>query len=68
MVKKIIEALEIPLEQSINCVAETGNCGNALPLLQLDALKHKMRRGDKAIGIAIESSKWLQSGIMFDYM
>jgi 3-oxoacyl-[acyl-carrier-protein] synthase-3 len=46
----------------ISCVADTGNNGNALPFLQLHRLLPLMRAGDRALAVAIESSKWIRSG------
>ncbi len=63
MTDRIVEYLEIPTEKVINCVRYTGNNGNALPYIQLDLLSEKMNSGDKAVGVAIESSKWIKTGI-----
>ncbi|MCZ8513157.1 3-oxoacyl-ACP synthase III family protein [Paenibacillus filicis] len=60
---KIVQFLEIDPHKAINCVAETGNNGNALPYLQLERLFEMMKPGEKAVGIAIESSKWIKTGI-----
>ncbi|TMN23741.1 3-oxoacyl-ACP synthase III family protein [Lentibacillus cibarius] len=63
MTNKIVEGLEIDPLKAINCVAETGNNGNALPYIQLQALSQQMKSGERAVGAAIESSKWIQTGI-----
>ena len=63
MTDKIVEYLELPTEKVINCVRYTGNNGNALPYIQLSHLAEKMNSGDKAVGVAIESSKWIKTGI-----
>lgn len=60
---RIVQFLEIEPDKAINCVAETGNNGNALPYLQLERLIDRMKPGEKALGIAIESSKWIKTGI-----
>ena len=36
--------------------------GHALPFLQLERAIQKMGGGDRAVGIAIESSKWIKGG------
>jgi 3-oxoacyl-[acyl-carrier-protein] synthase III len=48
--------------QEITCVTETGNCGNALAMLQLERLLPLLEPGERAIGVAIESSKWIKAG------
>ncbi|MGG3891728.1 3-oxoacyl-ACP synthase III family protein [Metabacillus fastidiosus] len=63
MTDKIVQYLEIDDKKVINCVAYTGNNGNGLPYIQLKQLIEKMNLGDKAIGVAIESSKWIKTGI-----
>ena len=63
MTDKIVEYLELPTGKVINCVRNTGNNGNALPYIQLNHLAEKMNSGDKAVGVAIESSKWIKTGI-----
>ena len=63
MTDKIISHLEIPTEKTLNCVEFTGNNGNALPFLQLEKLFGTMTKNQKAMIIAIESSKWLKAGV-----
>lgn len=63
MTDRIVESLGIPAERAINCVASTGNNGNALPYLQLEKLIEQMNAGEKAVAIAIESSKWIETGM-----
>ncbi|MQY11663.1 hypothetical protein SRB5_17820 [Streptomyces sp. RB5] len=47
---------------AVNCVADTGNNGNALVLLQLEQLLDRLGAGERAVGVAVESSKWITSG------
>ncbi|MEV6166542.1 3-oxoacyl-ACP synthase III family protein [Streptomyces sp. NPDC052052] len=62
MTRTIMDRLGgLPLKE-ISCVADTGNTGNGLPYLQLERAVAEMGPGDRAIGIAIESSKWIVSG------
>ncbi|BAB05563.1 3-oxoacyl-ACP synthase III family protein [Halalkalibacterium halodurans] len=67
MTKKIIDLLGLPLDSTINCVQETGNNGNALPYLQLKRLNGILKPNDKVVGVAIESSKWMKTGITLEY-
>ncbi|TCO62325.1 3-oxoacyl-ACP synthase III family protein [Actinocrispum wychmicini] len=46
----------------VNCVEQTGNTGNALPFLQLERLLGRMTAGQRAVCVAIESSKWIKAG------
>jgi 3-oxoacyl-[acyl-carrier-protein] synthase-3 len=50
----------------VSCVAETGNNGNALPFLQLHRLLPQMAAGDRALAVAIESSKWIRTGFALE--
>ncbi len=63
MTAKIIESMSLPVERTLNCVADTGNNGNGLPFLQLAMLQDVIRPGQTALGVAIESSKWIKGGI-----
>lgn len=62
MTPRIVERLGVPTAQEVSCVEETGNTGNALPFLQLDRLLRELAPGDRALGIAVESSKWIRAG------
>jgi 3-oxoacyl-[acyl-carrier-protein] synthase-3 len=50
----------------VSCVADTGNNGNALPFLQLEALLGKIGQGQRALAVAVESSKWIKSGFALE--
>lgn len=63
MTEKIIKQLDYPPEKTINCIEATGNNGNALPFLQLEKLFETMAKNQKALILAIESSKWLKAGV-----
>lgn len=66
MTDKIIHDLDLPIEKTLNCIEFTGNNGNALPFLQLEKLFAKRTANpQKAILLAIESSKWLKAGATF---
>ncbi|WP_078392760.1 3-oxoacyl-ACP synthase III family protein [Shouchella patagoniensis] len=62
MTQRIIDSLGINTEKTINCVEKTGNNGNALPFIQLNLLIKSLKPGQRAMGIAIESSKWIKTG------
>ncbi|WP_326691074.1 MULTISPECIES: 3-oxoacyl-[acyl-carrier-protein] synthase III C-terminal domain-containing protein [unclassified Streptomyces] len=63
MTQRITRELSHGLEwQDVSCVAETGNNGNALVFLQLERLLARIHPGQRALGIAIESSKWIKAG------
>ncbi|MFF3458226.1 3-oxoacyl-ACP synthase III family protein [Streptomyces sp. NPDC002730] len=63
MTERITRGLRQGLEwEEVSCVAETGNNGNALVFLQLERLLPRLAAGGRAVGIAIESSKWIKSG------
>ncbi|MFC3575162.1 3-oxoacyl-ACP synthase III family protein [Streptomyces yaanensis] len=66
MTRKITEQLDVPGATEISCVAETGNNGNALPFLQIERLLEKMTAGQKALAVAVESSKWIKAGFALE--
>jgi 3-oxoacyl-[acyl-carrier-protein] synthase-3 len=66
MTERIMARLAAGDPQEISCVAETGNTGNALPFLQLERAMSQMDIGDRAIGIAVESSKWIKAGFALE--
>ncbi|MGC4806088.1 3-oxoacyl-ACP synthase III family protein [Micromonospora sp. DT233] len=68
MSERIRERLDLKDAVEIGCVAETGNVGNALPFLQLERLLSRMLPGDRAVGFAIESSKWIKGGFALERM
>ncbi|EOM77245.1 3-oxoacyl-ACP synthase [Rhodococcus rhodnii] len=52
--------------REISVVADTGNNGNALPFLQIDALANEIRPGERAAVVTIESSKWIEGGMVLE--
>ncbi len=67
MTEKVREYLGVRTDQAVSCVSITGNCGNALPFIQLT---RAMERIDSGIGVGgrllvatVESSKWVKSGM-----
>lgn len=62
MTAEIHARLDVPDAQEVSCIGETGNTGNALPFFQLERLLPRMIAGDRAVGVAIESSKWIKAG------
>jgi 3-oxoacyl-[acyl-carrier-protein] synthase III len=66
MTRKIVEHLAMVDAREVSCVTETGNNGNALPFLQLERLLPRMAPGDRAVGIGVESSKWIKAGFALE--
>jgi 3-oxoacyl-[acyl-carrier-protein] synthase III len=66
MTARIMERLDAPCAQEVSCVAQTGNTGNALPFFQLERVLARMAEGDRALGITIESSKWIKAGFALE--
>jgi 3-oxoacyl-[acyl-carrier-protein] synthase-3 len=66
MTGRIVERLAVPGAEEISCVTETGNTGNALPFIQLERALPEMAPGDRAVAIAIESSKWIRAGFALE--
>ncbi len=62
MTAKIVERMALPAAEEISCVQDIGNNGNALVFFQLERLLARMRPGQRAIGAAVESSKWIKAG------
>jgi 3-oxoacyl-[acyl-carrier-protein] synthase III len=67
MTEKIRESLGVRADQAVNCVAETGNNGNALPFIQLRRLMEKIEAGSgqngRVLVATVESSKWIMAGM-----
>lgn len=66
MSERIRPLLDVPGAHEVGCVTETGNTGNALPFLQLERALAEMAPGDRAVGIAVESSKWIKAGFAIE--
>ncbi|MFB7360746.1 3-oxoacyl-ACP synthase III family protein [Streptomyces hydrogenans] len=63
----ISKRLALPSAEDVSVVAEAGNSGNAIVFLQLErALAGALRPGRRAVGISIESSKWIKSGFALE--
>ncbi|MEW5352519.1 MULTISPECIES: 3-oxoacyl-ACP synthase III family protein [unclassified Streptomyces] len=66
MTEKIVKRLDLPLAEEITVVGETGNNGNALLFFQLERLLDTMSAPSRAVAVAIESSKWIRSGLALE--
>jgi 3-oxoacyl-[acyl-carrier-protein] synthase III len=66
MTARIVERLAVPDAREVSCVRETGNNGNALVFFQLERALPLLEPGDRALGIAVESSKWIKSGFALE--
>ncbi|MFF2383519.1 3-oxoacyl-[acyl-carrier-protein] synthase III C-terminal domain-containing protein [Streptomyces sp. NPDC058108] len=64
MTDRIVAGLGLPPGcREVSCVRDTGNTGNALPLLQLDRLMDRLAPGERALSVVVESSKWIKAGL-----
>lgn len=68
MTERIRERMGVRPEQAVSCVADTGNNGNALPFIQLNRALRRITdepdsHGSRVLLTAIESSKWVVSGL-----
>ncbi|HWE91491.1 MAG TPA: 3-oxoacyl-ACP synthase III family protein [Pseudonocardiaceae bacterium] len=66
MTARIMRELDVPSTQEISCVTETGNNANALPFQQLERVLGRAVDGDRVVGIAVESSKWIKAGFALE--
>ncbi|MFC9431942.1 3-oxoacyl-ACP synthase III family protein [Streptomyces sp. NPDC056987] len=66
MTRRITEELDVPTAKDVSCVADTGNNGNALPFLQIEKLLERMSGGERALAVAVESSKWIKAGFALE--
>ncbi|MFJ9567882.1 3-oxoacyl-[acyl-carrier-protein] synthase III C-terminal domain-containing protein [Streptomyces fuscichromogenes] len=66
MTDRIMAGLPLPAGREVSCVRETGNTGNALPLLQLDLLAERLEPGGRALAAVVESSKWIKAGLALE--
>ncbi|MFD1658317.1 3-oxoacyl-ACP synthase III family protein [Streptomyces caeni] len=66
MTRRITEELDVPTAAEVSCVADTGNNGNALPFLQIEKLLERMSDGERALAVAVESSKWIKAGFALE--
>ncbi|MFE3983001.1 3-oxoacyl-ACP synthase III family protein [Nocardia tengchongensis] len=71
MTERIRVSLGVREDQAVSCVADTGNNGNALPLIQLKRTADRIRLdrniSRRVLVCAIESSKWIQTGMALSY-
>lgn len=62
----ISKRLGLPQARDVSVVDEAGNCGNAIVFLQLERALAELGPGRRALGISIESSKWIKSGFALE--
>jgi len=65
MTGAIVDALGL-VARPVSTVAETGNVGNAMPFVQIAEVLPLLTPGDRTLGIAVESSKWIKSGFALE--
>jgi 3-oxoacyl-[acyl-carrier-protein] synthase-3 len=66
MTRKIVEHLDVLGATEVSCVADIGNTGNALPFFQLERALPRLATGDRAVSVAVESSKWIKAGLALE--
>ncbi|MFD2768414.1 3-oxoacyl-ACP synthase III family protein [Micromonospora eburnea] len=66
MTRKIVEHLDLPGATEVSCVVDIGNTGNALPFFQLERALSRLATGDRAVAVAVESSKWIKAGLALE--
>ncbi|MER6349214.1 3-oxoacyl-ACP synthase III family protein [Streptomyces sp. NPDC001595] len=66
MSDRISAELPAPDARRVNVVRHVGNNGNALPFLQLDELLRQWDGPGRAVVVAVESSKWIKSGVALE--
>ncbi|MFI9387662.1 3-oxoacyl-ACP synthase III family protein [Kutzneria sp. NPDC052558] len=66
MTSQITARLDVPGAEEISVVADTGNNANALPFQQLARVLPRLVDGDRVLGIAVESSKWIKAGFALE--
>ncbi|MCX5269223.1 3-oxoacyl-ACP synthase III family protein [Streptomyces sp. NBC_00199] len=66
MTARITESLGASTAHEVSCVVDTGNTGNALPLLQLDRLLARLPDTGRALALVVESSKWIRAGLVLE--
>ncbi|WP_409468106.1 3-oxoacyl-ACP synthase III family protein [Streptomyces sp. HC307] len=66
MSDRISAEMPAPDARRINVVRHVGNNGNALPFLQLAELLRQWEGPGRAVAVAVESSKWIKSGIALE--
>ncbi|MER5460193.1 3-oxoacyl-ACP synthase III family protein [Streptomyces sp. NPDC002668] len=66
MSDRISAEMPAPDARRINVVRTVGNNGNALPFLQLAELTEQWQGPGRAVAVAVESSKWIKSGIALE--
>jgi 3-oxoacyl-[acyl-carrier-protein] synthase-3 len=66
MTERITSGLNLPVATKVNCVTEIGNTGNSIPFFQLERAMPRMVAGDRAVAVAIESSKWIKAAFALE--
>ncbi|MDJ1137469.1 3-oxoacyl-ACP synthase III family protein [Streptomyces iconiensis] len=66
MTRLITERLALPGALDISCVDDAGNCGNAIVFLQIERALATLEAEQRAVGISIESSKWIKAGFALE--
>lgn len=67
MTDHIITECGLNQSKCINRVRKVGNTGNSTPYFQLVKLWDMMKEGDDVVLVAIESSKWIKTGMLLNF-
>jgi 3-oxoacyl-[acyl-carrier-protein] synthase-3 len=66
MTPHIVRHLDVPKATEVSCVDVTGNNGNAIVFHQLERLLGQLAPRERAVGISVESSKWIKAGFALE--
>ncbi|MFB7500720.1 3-oxoacyl-ACP synthase III family protein [Streptomyces sp. NPDC056161] len=66
MTDRIVAHLDLPGARRVDCVGDTGNTANALAFFQLELALPGLEPGQRAVGVAVESSKWIEAAFVLE--
>jgi len=66
MTTRIAQVLGPTSAREVSVVTSSGNNGNGLPFLQLEEVLPQLAPGQRALAIAVESSKWIKAGFALE--
>ncbi|MEW2286666.1 3-oxoacyl-ACP synthase III family protein [Streptomyces sp. NPDC047841] len=66
MTRRVVDELDLLGAKEVSCVTQIGNTGNATPFFQVERALQLMAPGDRAVGISVESSKWIRAGFAIE--
>ena len=66
MTGRVVDALDLVGSKEVSCVTRIANTGNAALFFQLERALALMGSGSRAIGISVESSKWIRAAFAIE--